>query len=319
MTRVDVLHGLAEYKPVRHPVLTIGNFDGQHRGHLALLRAVVGAAAAARGTPMVLTFDPHPVTVLAPRAEFRHLTTLEDKLSRFREAGIAKVLILEFDQAFAALTPEEFVDRILRDGIGVRDLFVGESFAFGKDRAGKVADLVRLGERAGFRVHPMPPVRVDGEVVSSTRIRSLIQAGKVQQAARFLGRPYVLGGRVVPGERRGQGLGCPTANLRLPERRVIPADGVYASTVVWRGRTFDSVSYIGTRPTFGPGERLLEANLLDVREEIDLYGEEILVQFVERLRDDQTFATAEELAARIAQDVRQARASLREADGQRVS
>ncbi len=308
---MDVIHGLADYKPVRHPVLTIGNFDGQHRGHIALLHTVVERAGSVQGAPMVLTFDPHPVTVLAPHVAFRQLTTEEDKLNRFREAGLAQVLILEFNQAFAALSPDEFVFRILRDGIGVRDLFVGEHFAFGKGRAGRMADLVRLGEKAGFQVHPVQPVRVDGEVVSSTRIRTLIQAGNVQQAARFLGRPYSLGGQVVRGAQRGEDLGCRTANLRLPERRVVPADGVYATTVSWRGRTFDSVSYIGTRPTFGPGERLLEVSLLDV--EADLYDEKILVQFVERLRDDQTFTSAEELAARIALDVTQARVTLKEA------
>lgn len=311
MTRVDVIHGLAEYKPAPHPVLTIGNFDGLHRGHLVLLQAVAGAAAAARGTPMVLTFDPHPVTVLTPRVEFRCLSTVEDKLSRFRDAGIAQVLVLEFNQAFAALTPEEFVFRILRDGVGVRDLFVGEHFAFGKDRRGKMADLVRLGKQAEVKVHPVTPVRMNGEVVSSTRIRALIQSGQMQQAARFLGRLYALGGRVIPGDQRGQALGYPTANLRLPERRVVPADGVYATTVRWKGRIFDAVSYIGTRPTFGPGERFLEVSLLDAQ--ADLYGEEILVQFVERLRDDQTFATGEELASRIALDVKQARAMLKKA------
>lgn len=308
---MKITRGLADHKRAQHPVLTIGNFDGQHRGHLALLRSIVDTATSKRGTPIVLTFDPHPLTVLKPGVDLLLLTTMEEKLTRFQDAGVEEVLFLEFNQAFAALTPDEFVFRILRDGIGVRDLFVGEHFAFGKGRAGRTADLLRLGAQSGFQVHPVPAMRVDGEVVSSSRIRMLVQAGDVRGAARCLGRPYALSGPVVRGERRGQVLGWPTANLRLPQGRVIPADGVYATTIVWNKRPYDSVTYIGTRPTFGSGERLLEVYVLD--EQVHLYGEDIRVQFVERLRGDVTFATAEELSARIHLDVNHARETLRAA------
>lgn len=308
---MKITRGLADHKRAQHPVLTIGNFDGQHRGHLALLRSIVDTATSKRGTPIVLTFDPHPLTVLKPSVDLLLLTTMDEKLTRFQDAGVEEVLFLEFNQAFAALTPDEFVFRILRDGIGVRDLFVGEHFAFGKGRAGRTADLLRLGAQSGFQVHPVPAMRVDGEVVSSSRIRMLVQAGDVRGAARCLGRPYALSGPVVRGERRGQVLGWPTANLRLPQGRVIPADGVYATTIVWNKRPYDSVTYIGTRPTFGSGERLLEVYVLD--EQVHLYGEDIRVQFVERLRGDVTFATAEELSARIDLDVTHARETLRAA------
>lgn len=308
---MKITRGLADHKRAQHPVLTIGNFDGQHRGHLALLLSIVDTATSKRGTPIVLTFDPHPLTVLKPGVDLLLLTTMDEKLTRFQDAGVEEVLFLEFNQAFAALTPDEFVFRILRDGIGVRDLFVGEHFAFGKGRAGRTADLLRLGAQSGFQVHPVPAMRVDGEVVSSSRIRMLVQAGDVRGAARCLGRPYALSGPVVRGERRGQVLGWPTANLRLPQGRVIPADGVYATTIVWNKRPYDSVTYIGTRPTFGSGERLLEVYVLD--EQVHLYGEDIRVQFVERLRGDVTFATAEELSARIDLDVTHARETLRAA------
>lgn len=308
---MKITRGLADHKRAQHPVLTIGNFDGQHRGHLALLRSIVDTATSKRGTPIVLTFDPHPLTVLKPSVDLLLLTTMDEKLTRFQDAGVEEVLFLEFNQAFAALTPDEFVFRILRDGIGVRDLFVGEHFAFGKGRAGRTADLLRLGAQSGFQVHPVPAMRVDGEVVSSSRIRMLVQAGDVRGAARCLGRPYALSGPVVRGERRGQVLGWPTANLRLPQGRVIPADGVYATTIVWNKRPYDSVTYIGTRPTFGSGKRLLEVYVLD--EQVHLYGEDIRVQFVERLRGDVTFATAEELSARIDLDVTHARETLRAA------
>ena len=306
---MKVTRGLSNHVRRPHPVLTVGNFDGQHVGHHALLRTVVQTAAAANGTPMVLTFDPHPVRVLAPHVDLRLLTSAEEKLLRFQEAGIAEVLFLEFNPAFASLSPEDFVMRILKDGVGVRDLFVGEHFAFGKGRAGRMADLVRLGRQAGFRVHPVHPVKVDGEVVSSTRVRTLLQTGDVRAAARCLGRCYELGGTVIHGANRGQDLGWPTANLQLPKERVIPADGVYATLTTWRGSSFDSVAYIGTRPTFGPGERLLEVYLLD--QQVKLYGDEIRVQFVERIRDDLVCRSAEELAARIDLDVSLAREALK--------
>ena len=275
---MKITRGLAAHQRVSHPVLTIGNFDGQHLGHSAMLRDVVRRAREAGGTPVVLTFDPHPVKVLAPHVNLRFLTTAEEKLACFRDAGIAEVLFLEFTTAFAALTPDQFMQLVLRDGIGVKELFVGEHFAFGKGRAGRIADLVRFGREAGFRVHPVQPLRVDGEIVSSTRVRHLIKSGDVRGASRCLGRYYALEGGVVSGEQRGRTLGWPTANLTLPADRVIPADGVYATRTLWGDRSFESVSYIGTRPTFGAGERLLEVSLLDARE--NLYRQAIRVEFV---------------------------------------
>jgi len=309
---MKIFRGLAEYSKGSYPALTIGNFDGQHRGHIALLQKVVAAASSVNGTACVLTFDPHPLRILKPELDLRFLTSPDEKLAGFREIGIDEVIFLEFNTALAGLTPEEFVLRILRDGIGAREVFVGEAFAFGKQRSGCLADLQRLAPAGGFRVHPVPAVTVDGEVVSSSRIRRLIKAGEVREAARCLGRPYALSGPVVAGEHRGRALGWPTANLTLPPGRVIPADGVYAARAKFRRDFHDAVAYIGTRPTFGTGERLIEVYLLG--QELDLYGGELAVQFVEWLRGDMTFATAEELSARIDHDVDMARKSLRSSD-----
>lgn len=308
---MKVTRGLAEHKEAAYPVLAIGNFDGQHRGHATLLQAVVEMAARHSGTPMVLTFDPHPLTVLSPGTPLRFLMNMEEKLQRFQDAGIEEVIFVEFNRAFAALMPEQFVAHVLRDGLHVRELYVGEHFAFGKGRAGSLKDLVSLGANAGFGVHAVPAVRIDGEVVSSTRIRTLVQDGEVAHAARFLGRPYMLGGTVIQGAQRGQAIGWPTANLRLPPDRVIPADGVYAARTRWKRRVLSSVSYIGTCPTFGPGERALEVYVLD--EQLALYGEEIRVEFVERLREDLVFQSSEQLSARIHQDVAHARETLKSA------
>jgi len=304
-----ISRGLASRAQYPHPVLTIGNFDGPHRGHLELLREVVAAAAAVEGTSIVLTFDPHPLRILKPEIDLRFLISVEEKLSRFREVGIQEVIFLEFNATLAALSPEAFVFKILRDGIGARDLFVGEAFAFGKNREGHLSDLRQWAQAGGFRVHPVPAVRIDGEIVSSSRIRHLIQSGEVRAAAKCLGRHYALSGPVVRGEQRGRALGWPTANLVPPQDRVIPADGVYVARARYDARQYDAVAYVGTRPTFGKGQRLLEAYLLG--EGPDLYGEELSVEFVERLRGDMTFATPEELSARIEQDVQMAREHLR--------
>lgn len=304
-----VTRGLSDVRPRPYPVVTIGNFDGHHRGHRALLQTVVETARAAQGTAIVLTFDPHPVRVLAPHVDLRFLTSPEEKLARFRAAGIDEVVFLEFTPALAAMTPEQFADGVLHRGLNTAEIFVGEHFAFGKGRAGRVADLVRFGAIYGFSVHPVAPVTLDGGVVSSTRIRQLIQAGRMPEAAALLGRAYGIGGTVMPGHQQGQALGWPTANLPVPTQRVIPPDGVYAARADCESTIYDAIAYIGTRPTFGTGERLIEVNLLDQRR--DLYGTHVFVEFIERLRGDCTFDSPEELSAQIGRDVDRARISLR--------
>jgi len=291
-----------------YPVATIGNFDGHHVGHRALLQTVVQTARLAHGTAVVLTFDPHPVMILAPHVDLWFLTGAEEKLARFEEAGIDEVVLLEFSEAFATLTPDAFAERVLFRGLQLKEIFVGQHFAFGHKRAGKIADLVALGGRFGFAVHPLSPVMADGVVVSSTKIRQLIQAGNVRQAAVLLGRQYGMTGVVFSGAQRGQALGWPTANLRLPPDRVVPPDGVYAVVTVWNQRRYDAVAYIGTRPTFDSGERLLEVYLLDGAYE--LYGQMIAVEFVERVRGDMQFDGGEALSRQIAFDVESARAML---------
>jgi riboflavin kinase/FMN adenylyltransferase len=304
-----VTRGLGEVRSRPHPVVTIGNFDGHHRGHHFLLQTVVARAREAKGTAMVLTFDPHPVRVLAPQVELRFLTNPEEKLQRFEAAGVDEVVFLEFTSALAAMTPEEFAGVVLHRHLQVADLYVGEHFAFGKGRAGRIADLQRFGRALGFSVHPVPPVVLNGGVVSSTRIRHLIQAGHMEEAAVLLGRTYGMTGTVVAGRQQGQALGWPTANLRIPPERVVPPDGVYAGQASYDDQRYDAIVYVGSRPTFGAGERLIEVNLLDHRD--TLYGKVMTVDFIERLRGDRTFPSAQELAAQITRDVDHAKASLR--------
>jgi riboflavin kinase / FMN adenylyltransferase len=306
---LKVTRGLSDAGPRAHPVATIGNFDGHHLGHRALLETVVEMARKAQGTALVLTFEPHPVKILAPHVELRFLTSPEEKLARFEAAGIDEVVVLEFTPVFAAMTPEQFASRLLHQHLRLAELFVGEHFAFGRGRAGRIADLIQFGGQYGFRVHPVRPVMVEGAVVSSTRVRQLIQAGDMERAAVLLGRAYGIRGTVIHGVQQGQALGWPTANLQPPPHRVMPPDGVYAARTVYGAKTYEAIAYIGKRPTFGEGERLIEVYLLD--QSCNLYGQEITVQFVTRVRGDHAFASADELSKQIARDVEQARLSLR--------
>jgi riboflavin kinase/FMN adenylyltransferase len=286
-------------------VLTIGNYDGQNHGHRSLISTVHNRARECGGTPMVLTFDPHPVQVLNPKADFQFLTTQEDKLRWFESVGVSHVVLLEFTKSFAALSPEEFVMSILHEGLGVREIIVGEHFVFGKGRAGNTETLTQLGSRANFQVHLLKPLGSGDNVVSSSRIRALIQHGQMAEARQCLERCYALKGVVIKGEQRGQTMGCRTANLQLPAGRVIPPDGVYVTKLLWKEQSFNSISYIGRRPTFGHGERLLEVHVLD--EDCVLYGENVQVDFLQYVRGDEVFQSSDELSARIALDIALAR------------
>ena len=288
-----------------HPVLTIGNFDGQHVGHQALIASVVEVAKRHNGTPMVLTFDPHPAKVLVPGVSLQFLSGQEEKVEFFQRLGISDLVILEFTRQLANQSPEDFTFDILRDKLGIRNLLIGESFVFGKGRSGNVQDLMRLGLQANFHVHPVVPIRVGGEVVSSTRIRKLIQRGQVKEATQCLGRPYRLTEFVIHGDHRGAKLGWPTANLRISADRVIPKDGIYATMAYVHGEWLPSVSYIGSRSTFVEGERLLEVHLFD--QDRSLYGEQMQVFFIEYIRGDMKFPDVNELLRQMDLDGRRAR------------
>jgi riboflavin kinase/FMN adenylyltransferase len=305
---MNITNGLPPSPLAPFPVLTIGNFDGQHLGHRALIEAVIDQAQRLNGVPMVLSFDPHPVTVLRPATVPKFLSDAQEKYDFFERLGIAELIILPFTQALAALTPEQFVQQVLHDGLGVKRLMVGDNFVFGKGRSGTVQDLIRLGEQANCVVQPMTPVMWGGEVVSSTRIRKCVTAGNVVEGRQCLGRPYRLTGTVIEGEKRGSQMGWPTANLRIPSHRVLPADGIYATLTEIDGECLHSVAYIGTRPTFQEGERLLEVHIFD--QHLALYGKYISVSFIERVREDKAFTNVDDLLKQMDQDGAKARTVL---------
>ncbi|MES2859668.1 MAG: bifunctional riboflavin kinase/FAD synthetase [Pseudomonadota bacterium] len=292
-------------------VVCIGAFDGLHLGHRALVGRAV-ARARELGIPMVaLSFEPLPREFFAKGARPPRLMLPRAKFLGLRELGCDTVGLLRFDNALAAMDAEAFVRRVLVDRLSAREVWVGPGFRFGHGRIGDIALLAGLGELHGFSAHDIDAVEVDGERVSSTRLRGMLASGDFDGATRLLGRPYALGGHVVYGRQLGRTLGYPTANLRFGNK--VPAlRGIYASWVHGVGETpWPSVSSFGTRPTVDGVEPLLEAHLFDF--EGDLYGRRISVEFVERLRDEERFPDLPSLVSQMHRDDAQARAILNQA------
>jgi riboflavin kinase/FMN adenylyltransferase len=299
-------------KAALHGVVAIGNFDGVHRGHRALIEAA-RRRARELGAPLgVVTFEPHPREVLTPDRAPPRLTPLRVKARMLADLGVENLFALAFNEHLMTKSPEAFVHDVLAGGLGIRHVAVGFDFRFGHRRAGDVDTLTRLGDEYGFGVTRIEPVAWRGEVCSSSRVRDAIAAGDVALARDLLGHPFLVEGRVVAGERRGRGLGYPTANLRPGPRGLWPADGIYAVRATWRAADHpvwrDAVASLGVRPTFGDGDRILEIHLFD--HDGDLYGRRLCCAFIERLRAEERFATVEALRAQMDRDRDAARAAL---------
>jgi riboflavin kinase / FMN adenylyltransferase len=299
-------------KAALHGVVAVGNFDGVHRGHRALIEA---AATRARelGAPLgVVTFEPHPREMLAPEKAPPRLTPLRVKARILADLGVEHLFALAFNQHLMTKSPEAFVHDVLAGGLGIRHAVVGYDFRFGHLRAGDGDTLARLGDEYGFGVSTIEPVAWGGEVCSSSRIRAAVAAGDVALARDLLGHPFLVEGRVVAGDRRGRDLGYPTANLRPGRRGLWPADGIYAVRAAWpeaNGPVWhDAVVSLGLRPTFNGRDRRLEVHVFD--REVDLYGRRLCCAFIARLRGEETFVTVDELKAKIAEDCAAARATL---------
>ncbi|MFA5585850.1 MAG: bifunctional riboflavin kinase/FAD synthetase [Saccharofermentanales bacterium] len=290
--------------PLPGAVVTIGNFDGVHLGHREIFRQVVARAREIDGTSVVLTFSPHPRKVLTPDQAPLQINTDAEK-ERLIEASCIDVLVcVPFTREIAGLSAEMFVRDILVARIGVRRLVIGYDYAFGRNRAGNADFLAQQGDALGFAVEVLGPIIRDGEIFSSTRIRELIQAGDVAEAARLLGRHFNLEGEVVHGAGRGRQLGFPTANLRA-DKELLPQAGVYAVKVRLGDALLDGAVNIGCNPTFSGGNVSVEVHLFDFDRQI--YGETVRLYFIARLREERVFANAADLSQAIREDVRRAR------------
>jgi len=307
---MQLIRGLHNFRPEqRGCVATIGNFDGVHLGHQAVLRHLLEKGREFSLPATVVTFEPQPREFFQPASAPARLTRLREKLQAMQEVGIERVVVLEFNRRLAAMPPEQFVEELLVQGLGARFLSVGDDFRFGRNREGDFQLLRGIGAHQGFEVEDMNTYRLEADRVSSTRIRQLLSDGDLQAAQQCLGRPYRICGRVAHGDERGRSIGFPTMNLDL-HRIVSPLRGVYAVRVLGLGeQPLAGVANIGNRPTVaGDARYLLEVHLFDFDRSV--YGEHLQVEFIHKLRDERKFASFESLRQQIADDAAAARAIL---------
>lgn len=303
---MEIIKGLENLvKRYPNPVLTIGNYDGIHLGHQKILDMVLRKKEELNGTSMVMSFDPHPVKVLAPERNIKLLTTPEEKARLLEKRGIDVLLCVKFDKEFSRMLPEDFIQEVLVNKIGVKEIIVGTNYAFGRNKKGTIDLLRRRGEKFGFGVKAVRDVMVHGHVVSSSTLRSLLMKGAVTEVSKFLGRAYSIEGTVIKGKGRGQSiLRIPTANISTPVE-IAPKEGVYAVKVRFNGTVYDAVANIGKNPTFGNAEVSYEVHIFNFSG--DLLGKTLRIYFIDRIRGEKTFPGPDSLGKQIQDDIETAR------------
>lgn len=287
-------------KKFKNSVLTLGNFDGLHLGHQELVKMIIRRARETGAMSMVVTFRPHPLKILAPEKCPPLISIYEEKIKLFERLGIDVLVKIPFTLEFAAMAPEDFVRDVLCGTLGAKEILVGYNYRFGRGREGDIRTLRSLGKKYGFAVREIEQIAVGGEVISSTKIRTLLGDGDVEHAAKLLGRTYAITGIVVKGDGRGKGLGFPTANI-APKHSIIPADGVYAVRLVVREKAYDGIANIGMRPTFNKKVLAIEVHVFNFNE--DIYGEDISLYFIRKIREEKKFKGADALVSQIRSDI----------------
>jgi riboflavin kinase / FMN adenylyltransferase len=300
--RMKLLHGFEDQSACRSCFLSIGNFDGVHRGHQAMISVLVSHARRSGAPAVVFTFDPHPITLLRPGQAPPNLSTLEDKAELLARSGVDCLIVYRTDRELLNLSPEEFFDRIIRGELAARGLVEGPNFFFGRDRAGDIHTLRTLCDVHGLGLEIVSPVKIGERMVSSSVVRSLIGAGEIAEAVELLGHPYRIRGTVVSGASRGRVLDYPTANLDdIPT--LLPPDGVYAGIARWEGIGYPAAVHLGSNPTFNDSRRKFEAHLCGF--DGNLYGNELVIDLLSRVRGTRTFAGSGALKAQVERDIEQ--------------
>ena len=309
MCSMKIIRNISDIGEVfENPSVTIGNFDGVHLGHQRLFEVVEQRAYHSHGGSIAITFDPHPLQVLKPGG-IKLISTIEQKIELIALSGIDVLLIIPFDMEFAKTTAEGFVNDILIDKIGVKDLFVGYDYAFGKGRAGNIDFLKKQGKQKGFSVTVIDAYFQEDVIVSSTKIRQLIAEGRMMDTSKLLGRYYQIRGEVQRGKQRGsKEIGFPTANLHISEEDLVPKRGVYVCQVIFDGTCYGGVINIGYNPTFGEDKLIAEAHIFDFNR--DIYGKPIKVNLIKFIRDEVRYNSVKELTEQISQDVKDAKEML---------
>lgn len=301
---MKIFHGTENANIQKPTVLTLGVFDGLHLGHQRIMQTVVERAKAVDAAATAITFDPHPRAVLYPESAPPLLQTLDQRLANFEVLGIDQAIVVAFDREFASQPAEDFLRDIVHDRLHAKEVYLGKGFAFGKDRGGNIDLLRKMSEELGFIADEVPEVTLRGQRISSSKIRGLLDLGRVNLVRRMLGRPYGVEGVIIRGNRRGHTIGFPTANLK-PHNRVTPKFGVYATATLLDGVWRKSITNIGVRPTFETSvEPSIETYIFDF--DRDLYGDVLRVRFLHRIRDERKFNGIEELKTQIEKDIRRA-------------
>ena len=288
-------------------ILTIGTFDGIHRGHQEILKRLIEESRQNGWRSVLLTFEPHPQTIIRPERspQIRILTTVDEKISILEKLGLDVLIVAKFDQTLAAKTGEEFIKEILVNKIGISKCVIGHDHVFGKDRSGNFELMMKLSIPFDFEVEQISALAYEGTVINSTLIRNLIREGNVEKANKFLNRPYFFSGSIVKGDGRGRAIGFPTANITGHPLKLVPKNGVYACRIQLNDSVYKAVTNIGSRPTFTDSqETLIETHIVDF--DRNIYGETIQLEFVNRIRDEIKFGSADELKRQISRDVQAA-------------
>ncbi len=308
MKLIDGIENLTEKFPC--PVLTIGNFDGVHLGHQSIFRMLIEKAKKKNGTSIVFTFEPHPLRVIAPERAPKLLTPFKDKINLIKTFGIDVLICANFTKEFANMQAEDFVKNVLLTSVGIKEIFIGSNYFFGKGRKGSPSLLKELGKKYGFKTSIISEIKINDVIPSSSKIRTLIAKGKVEEAASLLGRHYSIEGVVVEGAKRGKRLfNMPTANIAA-FNELLPKDGVYAVTVDFNRKTFGGAANIGCKPTLEDKKFSIEVHILEFDEE--LLGKTLRVNFIRRIRDEIKFSKVEDLAAQLKKDMEEIRQILKD-------
>ena len=295
--------------PFTYPVVALGNFDGVHVGHQILFKKAAEIASKKKGTSIAFTFEPHPLKVIAPEKVPPLLTHFHKKMELIEACNIDSVICADFTRQFADQRPRDFSENILKGKIGAKEVVVGFDYAFGRGREGTISYLKKMGEEFGFVVHVVDPFQLDGLTVSSSHVRELIEAGNMESARKFLGRHYSIVGPVISGHKTGQAIGFPTANIDTSKVQ-IPGTGVYAVRMIYQNNSFDAVANIGFNPTFHRDRLSVEVHIFDFNQVI--YGKEVEVEFISRIRSEIEFKSKDELVVQIKKDIETAKVLLEE-------
>ncbi len=300
---MEIFRDIANVKRLENAVLTVGTFDGLHLGHQFIVEKLKNRAEFLNAQTTLVTFNPHPQIVLKSpdKSDLKILTSVDEKIEILRTFDIDRLLVIEFTHEFSKTTPVEFVKKVLYETVGFKEMVTGHDHAFGKDRQGDFETLKKLAQELEFSVTELGPLKIEEDLVSSTKIRTLLLGGDIKSANKLLGRNYFVNGKIVGGEGRGRDLNFPTANIELDSRdKLIPGDGVYAVYAFLGSKKVAGMMNIGVRPTFVSGARVMEVNLFDFHETI--YGKKMKIEFVDRIRDEKKFSGPDELVAQLKKD-----------------